>query len=154
VQEKKAPQSSPGLSSCQIDDSRTDAVDDPHPPRRAVQAGQARTPPPKAEPLEGTILEGEILPPASQKQQASELSSSPGPASYVPPTDRRTLLTVEDVSRWFGVSVSILNQARLTGTGPSFIRLLKGGVVRYSVGSCLDYLAAREAKSTSEPIPE
>jgi hypothetical protein len=30
---------------------------------------------------------------------------------------------------------------------------LKGGIVRYQTGACLDYLAEREAKSTAEPIP-
>lgn len=39
------------------------------------------------------------------------------------------LLTVSEAARWAKVSESFLNKARLTGDGPSFVRL--GRAVRY-----------------------
>jgi hypothetical protein len=109
--------------------------------------------PRRGRPPKAKLLEGTAPPPASESQEKKAPQSTPGQAR-APPADRHALLTFEQVADWFGVSVSILNQARLTGTGPKFVRLLKGGVVRYSVGSCLDCLAERTAKDTSEPIPE
>jgi hypothetical protein len=94
-----------------IDTTRTGATDDLRPPRRALQAGQARA----------------------------------------PPADRNALLTVEQLSDWWNISVSALNKARLIGSGPKFVRLLRGTAIRYRVGDCLDYLDSRAVLSTSAP---
>jgi hypothetical protein len=68
------------------------------------------------------------------------------------------LLTVEELSAWWGVSVAALNAARQDGTGPPFLRLLGGehrhGVVRYEFGECLDYMQSHTVTSTSDPGPE
>jgi hypothetical protein len=93
--------------------SRTDAIDDPRPSRRAVRVGKARG----------------------------------------PPADPNALLDVKQLSAWWAISVSALNKARITGDGPKFVRLL-GGVVRYRVRDCLDYIEARAVQSTSDLIPE
>jgi excisionase family DNA binding protein len=61
------------------------------------------------------------------------------------------LLTVEEVADLLRCSVSSLNKWRLTGRGPSFVRV--GSRVRYSAADLITYIARRTATSTSAEIP-
>jgi hypothetical protein len=129
-----------------IDNTRTDAADDPRPPQRAIQQGQARAPP------------GE--PPRRRRgrprKDQSPLKSKPARPPFF--AGEHSLLTVEELSIWWAISVSALNAARTDGTGPRFIRLLGGedrhGAVRYRLADCLAYIQARSVANTSEPKPE
>jgi predicted DNA-binding transcriptional regulator AlpA len=57
-----------------------------------------------------------------------------------------TLLTVRELAQWWRVSLSHLNQARLRGDGPPFLKI--GGCVRYRVSECKAFMAQRLRTST------
>jgi len=60
------------------------------------------------------------------------------------------LLTVAEAARWAKVSESFLNKARLTGTGPRYVRLSR--VVRYRLEDLETWAEDCAATSTSEYI--
>lgn len=58
------------------------------------------------------------------------------------------LITPVEVAERFGLSVSWLAKSRLSGNGPSFLKI--GRSVRYSESHLRDYLRQRTRSSTSE----
>lgn len=62
------------------------------------------------------------------------------------PTD--ICLTAADVAARLGISRSYLDQARMRGDGPPFMRI--GRAVRYRWGAVIEWAEARAARSTSE----
>lgn len=58
------------------------------------------------------------------------------------------LLTVSEAARWAKVSESYLNKARLTGSGPRFVRL--GRTIRYRQSDLEAWAQQSAADSTSE----
>jgi len=58
------------------------------------------------------------------------------------------LMTVSEAARWAKVSESFLNKARLTGTGPRFIRL--GRAIRYRLEELEAWAQGASADSTAE----
>ncbi|WP_299436766.1 helix-turn-helix domain-containing protein [uncultured Rhodospira sp.] len=60
-------------------------------------------------------------------------------------------LTAADVAARLGISRSYLDQARVRGDGPPFVRI--GRAVRYRWGAVIEWAEARAARSTSEPTP-
>lgn len=59
------------------------------------------------------------------------------------------LLTVEQLSKAIGRSVSTLEKDRLEGGGPPYVKM--GRLVRYRPADVRDYLANRVRRSTSDP---
>jgi hypothetical protein len=64
----------------------------------------------------------------------------PAPHSRTPDDD--DLLTTNEVSDWFGVSVSWLEAGRLKGYGPPWDQL-GPKIIRYQRGKCRQYLQSR-----------
>ncbi len=67
------------------------------------------------------------------------------------------LLTVSEAARWLKLSESFLNKARLTGSGPKFLRLSRS--IRYRVEDLEAWAAQGVATSTAEymalaPFPD
>ncbi len=62
------------------------------------------------------------------------------------------LLTVSEAARWAKVSESFLNKARLTGTGPRFIRL--GRAIRYQPSDLEAWAQASAAGSAASGAGE
>lgn len=60
------------------------------------------------------------------------------------------LLTTSQAADWAKVSKSFLNKARLTGSGPRFIRL--GKVVRYRPADLEAWAAAGAAVETTDQV--
>lgn len=60
--------------------------------------------------------------------------------------DGDALLRTEEVADWMRVSKSYLDKARVSGTGPSYVKLDKN--VRYKVGVIRNFLAQVERSST------
>jgi predicted DNA-binding transcriptional regulator AlpA len=58
------------------------------------------------------------------------------------------LLNVNEAAERLGLSVSYLNKARLTGSGPSFIKL--GARVAYDPADLVAWLEGQKYLSTSE----
>jgi|tagenome__1003787_1003787.scaffolds.fasta_scaffold20703714_1 predicted DNA-binding transcriptional regulator AlpA len=58
------------------------------------------------------------------------------------------LLTAPDAARLLRVSISWLAKARLTGTGPRFVKI--GRSVRYPESFIREYIKVRTRSSTSE----
>ncbi len=58
------------------------------------------------------------------------------------------VLSVTEAAQRLGVSVSFLNKARLTGDGPTFIKI--GTRVAYDPADLAAWLDARKRHSTSE----
>ena len=58
-------------------------------------------------------------------------------------------LTAADVAARLGISRSYLDQARVRGDGPPFVRI--GRAVRYRWSAVVAWAEARAARSTSEP---
>lgn len=58
------------------------------------------------------------------------------------------LLHPQDAAKALGVSTSWLAKARLTGDGPSFVKI--GRAVRYPESSLRDYIRSRTRRSTSD----
>ena len=58
------------------------------------------------------------------------------------------LLTVSEAARWAKVSESFLNKARLTGSGPHFIRL--GRAIRYRPEDLESWARGSAADSATE----
>lgn len=65
------------------------------------------------------------------------------------PVPSRRLRTRE-AAQYLGYSESTLEKKRLTGNGPPFIRLGRGGTVVYDTADLDRWLAARRVNSTSE----
>jgi predicted DNA-binding transcriptional regulator AlpA len=65
------------------------------------------------------------------------------------PVPSRRLRTKE-AAHYLGYSESTLEKKRLTGDGPPFIRLGRGGTVVYDTHDLDAWLAARRVGSTSE----
>jgi hypothetical protein len=57
-------------------------------------------------------------------------------------------LTPADAAEFLGVSVSYLAKARMTGTGPRFVKF--GRSVRYRPADLEDFMRARSRTSTSD----
>lgn len=68
----------------------------------------------------------------------------------MPEAVRRSIdrLTVEEAAQYVRLSVSFLNRARLTGDGPTYLKL--GRRVVYETGALDQWLASRRRRSTSE----
>ncbi len=66
--------------------------------------------------------------------------------TYCIHSERR--FTVSEAARYLGVSESFLNKARLTGSGPVFLKL--GSKVAYERADLDRYLASRRRSSTSQ----
>jgi predicted DNA-binding transcriptional regulator AlpA len=62
--------------------------------------------------------------------------------------DTRRLMSTEDVADFLSVSVSTLTKWRLTGSGPSFVRL--GSRIAYRPIDVETFIQARAFRSTSE----
>lgn len=67
-------------------------------------------------------------------------------------TTPSALLTVSEAARWAQVSESFLNKARVTGGGPTFLRL--GRSIRYRVEDLQSWAVSRPAGSTSEYVEQ
>jgi hypothetical protein len=52
-----------------------------------------------------------------------------------------------------GLSLSMMNKMRVTGSGPTFLRL-SPRAVRYRVGDIRSWLASKRVSSTSEYAPD
>jgi predicted DNA-binding transcriptional regulator AlpA len=65
-------------------------------------------------------------------------------------SDNRTpkLLNVNEAAERLGVSVSYLNKLRLSGGGPSFVKI--GARVAYDQADLTNWIEARKRQSTSE----
>jgi predicted DNA-binding transcriptional regulator AlpA len=57
-------------------------------------------------------------------------------------------LDVNETAKRLGISASFLNKARLTGDGPSFLKI--GKTVRYEWSTVLKWLEEQTRRSTSE----
>ncbi|WP_299478093.1 helix-turn-helix domain-containing protein [uncultured Roseibium sp.] len=62
-------------------------------------------------------------------------------------------LTTRDVADYLGLAVSTLNKMRLSGNGPTFIKLGPRRVV-YDLQDVEAWVAARRRKSTSHTTPD
>jgi hypothetical protein len=95
-----------------------------------------------------------------RKRKAKARSRPPAPKSHH--LDRRApaiamagagnnddLLTGQEVADWFGVSVEWLNQGRMKGYGPSYVKI-SNRLIRYRRGTCREYLQQRSYQSTAE----
>ena len=63
-----------------------------------------------------------------------------------------TLVSTEEAARLLGVSAGYLNNLRVKGGGPSFIKI--GTRVSYDQSDLVDWLASRKRSSTSDAGPE
>ena len=64
------------------------------------------------------------------------------------PDNPDKLLTVAEAAQRFGLSASFLNKARMSGSGPHFVKL--GAAVRYRVASITAWIEARTFATTAE----
>ena len=66
-------------------------------------------------------------------------------------TPVKRILRTPDASLYLGIARSTLEKARLTGTGPRFVRM--GRSVGYDLADLDAWVESRKRASTSEPQP-
>lgn len=88
-----------------------------------------------------SLLTSAAAPPSVPPQAPAD--TAPGAA-----TTPDTYLTTASVAERLDISVSYLEQARVRGDGPPYIRI--GRAVRYRWGAVVEWAEARAARSTSE----
>lgn len=76
------------------------------------------------------------------------------PSGRVIPTDPDALLYPAEVAYLLGQGTRTLDDWRLTGAGPVFLRLGKLRSIRYRRRDLIAWMETRRRRSTSDPGPE
>jgi hypothetical protein len=74
----------------------------------------------------------------------------PIPESQQSPGSRRHRFDVDGAADYIGVSVSFLNKARLTGKGPTYLKI--GARVMYEPADLDAWINSRRRQSTSQTV--